>query len=56
MPIIDSREVRLLRAAVLLLLDIQAKTNMEPKEFEYLKAEVEHAFARTLRKEAFSAD
>jgi hypothetical protein len=56
MPIIDSTEVRLLRAVVLKILNDVAKESMQQKEYEYLKAEVEHAFARTLRMEVFSAN
>ena len=54
MPIIDSREVRMLRSVVLKVLNDQAKEFMQEKEYDYLKAEVEHAFARTLRMEVFN--
>lgn len=54
MPIIDSREVRMLRSCVLKLMNDIAKDVMPQKEYEYFKAEAELAFARTLRMEVFN--
>jgi len=56
MPIIDSSEVRMLRACVLKILNDLAAKGMEQREYDYLKAEVEHAFARTLRMEVFGGN
>jgi hypothetical protein len=46
----------MLRACVLKILNDLAAKGMEQREYDYLKAEVEHAFARTLRMEVFGGN
>jgi hypothetical protein len=54
MPIIDSKDVRVLRVSCLKIISDLARPNMTEFEFNYLKEEIENEFKKCLRKESFS--
>lgn len=56
MPIIDSREVRLLRINVMKLVQDLVSCNMTEAEFRYFKEEMENQFNKCLRKEQFNGN